>query len=234
MIWSTPMWNLFHTMCEKCEDDTEKLRKLYKLIQYLSSVIPCYSCKTHASNYLNKNKEDNVFLSKNNFKMFLYTFHNSVKEKKKIKLESVDVLNKYKIMNLNEVYLDTIKILTVLNMKSTHTVKINKLFIKIFGSVHTKGIDKINEDYAKDPTNKQKIFRKITENRVQTNNKNIHKLPIKAIETKKKIERNISIDISSESPVKPIESKKKIERNIPINKKNNSINTKSIFNRTSA
>ena len=27
MIWSTPMWNLYHTMCEKCDDDTEKLKK---------------------------------------------------------------------------------------------------------------------------------------------------------------------------------------------------------------
>ena len=83
MIWSTSTWNLYHTMCEKCEDDTEQLIKLYELIRDLSSLIPCYSCKSHSIKYLNENKNDSVFISKNNFKMFFYTFHNSVKENKK-------------------------------------------------------------------------------------------------------------------------------------------------------
>ena len=216
MIWSTPMWNTFHTMCEKCEDNTEKFIKLYELIQYLSSVIPCYSCKSHASNYLDKNKEKSIFVSKNNFKMFFYNFHNNVKQRKKIKLESLDVLNKYKTMNLNEVYLDTIKILMVLKMKNTHTIKINKLFIEIFGSAHAKGIDEINEDYFKDSNNRQEIFKKITANRKQSNpiedkikDRSSDKLPLNPIETKNKIERNISIDISSKKlPTKPIENTK--------------------------
>ena len=118
MIWSTSMWNLYHTMCEKCEDDTEQLIKLYELIRDLSSLIPCYSCKSHSIKYLNENKNDSVFISKNNFKMFFYTFHNSVKEnkKKKLELEPIDVLEKYERMDLNEVYLDTIKLLMVLRI----------------------------------------------------------------------------------------------------------------------
>ena len=248
MIWSTSMWNLYHTMCEKCEDDTEQLIKLYELIRDLSSLIPSYSCKSHSIKYLNENKNDSVFISKNNFKMFFYTFHNSVKEnkKKELELEPIDVLEKYERMDLNEVYLDTIKLLMVLRIgripktttNSNYTpenivkmnentvkmnklfieniAKINKLFIEIFGSAHAKGIDEINEDYFKDSNNRQEIFKKITANRKQSNpiedkikDRSSDKLPLNPIETKKKIERNISIDISSKKlPTKPIENTK--------------------------
>ena len=74
MIWSTPMWNTFHTMCEKCEDNTEKFIKLYELIQYLSSVIPCYSRKSHASNYLDKNKKKVYLYQKIILKCFFIIF----------------------------------------------------------------------------------------------------------------------------------------------------------------
>jgi len=210
MIWSTPMWNLFHTMCEKCDDDTEKLRKLYELIEYFSHIIPCGLCKQHASNYLHKNKTDSVTLSKNNFKIFFYNFHNSVKKTRKLKLESIDVLDKYKTMNLNEVYLDTIKILLILRLKDTQTVKINKLFIEIFGSAHTKGIDEINEEYVKDDNNKREIFKKIGVNRKQTNKKYIDKLPVKPIEMKKGIFRSSKSRLIKNKQIKNKQSKKSL------------------------
>jgi len=212
MIWSTPMWNLYHTMCEKCEDDTEKLKKLYELMQYLSYTIPCSMCKVHASNYLYKNKTDSVVLSKKNFKMFFYTFHNSVKETRKLKLESTDVLDKYKTMNLNDIYIDVIKMLVLFGMKDNYTTKINSLYLEIFGTVHGegeyRGACEINEAYVKDTNNRQKILHKLGVNTRKINKKDIDG------SLDKKIEYNKSIDF-----------KPTIKSN-SINNKSRSVNTK--------
>jgi hypothetical protein len=211
MIWSTPMWNLYHTMCEKCDDDSEKRKKLYELMQYLSYAIPCGMCKVHASSYLHKNKKNSVVLSKKNFKMFFYTFHNSVKETRKLKLESTDVLDKYKTMNLNDIYIDVIKMLVLFGMKDNYTTKINSLYLEIFGTGgEYRGAGEINEAYVKDTNNRQKILDKLGVKTRKINKKDIDG------SLDKKIESNKSIDGSLD---------KKIKSN-SINNKSRSVNTK--------
>ena len=220
MIWSTPMWNFFHTMCEKCENDSEKLKKLYELIQYVSNEIPCYMCKKHASNYLHKNKEDSIFLSKNNLKLFFYNFHNSVKQTRKLKLDPPDILNKYKTMNLNEIYIDVIKMLVLFRMKDDHTTKINRMYLEIFGPVYAEGASEINEAYVKDTNNRQKILDKL---KIKTRKMNIDKSSDTKIESNESIDKSRKINIYKSSD-------KKIESNESIDKptiESNSINTNS-------
>lgn len=184
-------------MCEKCDDDSDKLKKLYELIQYLSYTIPCGMCKVHASNYLYKNKTDSVVLSKNNFKMFFYNFHNSVKETRKLKLESTDVLNKYKTMNLNDVYVDVIKMLVLFGIKDNYTTKINNLYLEIFGTVYGEGAGEINEAYVKDTNNRQKILDKLGVKTRKINKKDIDGSLDKKIESNKSIDFKPTIESNS-------------------------------------
>jgi hypothetical protein len=171
MIWSTPMWNLYHTLCEKCEDSKEKRQKVYELIQKLSIAIPCGICKVHAVSYLNTKKKNSIFKSREAFKMFFYDFHNDVKKTRKLSLEPEKVLDNYKSMDLNLIYREVIEMLILFGMPNDFTTKINDLYIESFDNL--EGAKNINREYVKDPHNTKRILTRLGIKTKKINKKHI-------------------------------------------------------------
>ena len=155
MFWSTPMWNLYHTLCEKSADSVEMRKQVYQIIYKLSDRIPCTICKIHSIDYLKK-RDNSIFKSKESFKLFFYNFHNNVKQSKKLPLELEDVLDKYKTMDLNVIYIEVVEMLVLFGMKDDFTTNINDLYLKIFDNLD--GAKDINSAYMKDPINKKRIL----------------------------------------------------------------------------
>ncbi len=81
--WGTSIWLLFHTLAHKIKDEyyDSKSNELFTIIKSISANLPCPICSEHATKYLGsinhlslKKKED--------MKLMLFQFHNSVNERK--------------------------------------------------------------------------------------------------------------------------------------------------------
>lgn len=78
-IWGPATWTLFHTLAEKVKDADFNELKTYMFI-YIKRIcgnLPCPDCAAHATQFISKFNPDQ-FASKQNFKIFLLNFHNSV------------------------------------------------------------------------------------------------------------------------------------------------------------
>lgn len=101
MKWGEPIWYLFHTLAEKVKEGlfpvikTELLNTIYSIC----SNLPCPKCRKHAVEYMD-NVNFNSINSKNDLKLFLYQFHNTVNKRKNYPLFSyIDLDDKYSKAN---------------------------------------------------------------------------------------------------------------------------------------
>lgn len=85
-VWGPAIWNLFHTLAEKIKP--EKFNKvkfaLYNQIQIIAYNLPCPICSSGAKVYFNVINKFmvNQVKEKEDFKNFIYLFHNYVNKKK--------------------------------------------------------------------------------------------------------------------------------------------------------
>ena len=99
--WGPPVWLLFHTMVEKMID-TEFAKigpQLFGIMQQICKLLPCPDCATHATDVLNKVKFSSI-KNKEDFKMMLYYFHNTVNKRKGYALyraEDLEIYSKYEL-----------------------------------------------------------------------------------------------------------------------------------------
>lgn len=100
MLWGEPTWIFLHTLTEKIKDDEfHKLRKeLLDNIYKICNNLPCPYCAQHATRYMNGVNFNNI-QTKEQLKLFLFSFHNSVNKRKDYELFNVIDLNKYKHAN---------------------------------------------------------------------------------------------------------------------------------------
>jgi hypothetical protein len=104
MKWGEPTWFLFHTLAEKVKAEyfsvirTDLLNNIYAICKNL----PCPTCASHATQYLN-GINFNTIQTKQDLKLLLFQFHNTVNEKKGLPIfHLVDLDNKYsKAVTLN-------------------------------------------------------------------------------------------------------------------------------------
>jgi hypothetical protein len=77
--WGPATWTLFHTLAEKIQDNqfNDTKSDLLTFIKRICSNLPCPDCAAHATQYTAK-LTPNHFASKEQFKLFLFHFHNSV------------------------------------------------------------------------------------------------------------------------------------------------------------
>mgnify|MGYP003334023275 FL=1 len=97
MLWGYYTWLLFHTLAEKrkeSEFEHERANLLY-FIKKICSVLPCPDCSDHAMHLL-KHYDYNYIKTKKDFQLFLFEFHNIVNKRKRLKVETSEVLNVYK------------------------------------------------------------------------------------------------------------------------------------------
>ena len=98
--WSIPTWYLLHGIAEKIKEDYYKEHK-EDIIKILKDI--CFIYHVHivenAIQYLKK-QNFNLLKSKEQFKIFIYNFHNSVNKKLNKKIFDKDILKKYENINL--------------------------------------------------------------------------------------------------------------------------------------
>ena len=99
--WGEPFWNLFHVLAEKVsESEFSRLRVgLLNIIVTICSNLPCPDCTNHAVQYLN-GINFNTIQTKQEFKLMIYNFHNSVNARKSYPIYPVESLVKYASGNL--------------------------------------------------------------------------------------------------------------------------------------
>lgn len=116
-LWGSNIWCLFHGLSCKINEDKflyHKDRLIY-IIKSICSTLPCPECSNDATAILNtfnfntiKNKED--------FKVFLFNFHNIINKKLKKPLYEYSNLDIYNNINMNALYT---------NFKLIYLTKIN-------------------------------------------------------------------------------------------------------------
>ena len=96
MIWGNYTWLLFHTIAEKIKNEyfQEEKENLIKYIKKLCSVLPCPDCSNHAT-YLLNHYDYKCIKNKDDFKRFIFDFHNIVNSRKNYQLEDMPILEKY-------------------------------------------------------------------------------------------------------------------------------------------
>lgn len=94
MKWGEPTWFLFHTLAEKVkEEEFSQFRmELLKTIYLICSALPCPECAKHASDYMN-GINFNTIITKEDLKLMLFTFHNTVNARKNFPMFSMEELN---------------------------------------------------------------------------------------------------------------------------------------------
>lgn len=97
MLWGYYTWLLFHTLAEKIKE-SEFINERDNLLYYIKkicSVLPCPDCSDHATHLL-KHYKYNYIQNKKDFQLFLFEFHNIVNKRKRLKVESKEILDIYK------------------------------------------------------------------------------------------------------------------------------------------
>jgi hypothetical protein len=96
MLWGKPTWYLLHTMAEKINESrfNEIRLEFLNIIYTICTNLPCPTCSEHAKQYLSKG----AFLTirtKDELKLLLFNFHNTVNSKKGYALFLVNDLEQY-------------------------------------------------------------------------------------------------------------------------------------------
>ena len=126
MLWGAPIWFLFHTLAEKVKEEnffqvkTDLLNNIFTICKNL----PCPTCAGHATDYMNKINFNSI-RTKQDLKMMLFNFHNSVNQRKNY--------TSFQLSELDEKYSKAI------------TINIFNNFLKHFQDKH-KSIRMISDD----------------------------------------------------------------------------------------
>ena len=83
MKWGEAIWFLFHTTAEKIKDEHFQSKK-YEMINIVKAIctnLPCPKCTDHATAYMKKLNIESI-KTKQDWKDFLYKFHNEVNARK--------------------------------------------------------------------------------------------------------------------------------------------------------
>lgn len=103
--WGPYIWFMLHTLAEKINKDSFYLLKsdLLRHIYNICTNLPCPSCSTHSKEYLQKIDMTKI-QTKEDLKLMLMTFHNSVNKRLRKPDFSYQQLNdKYKTANFNHI-----------------------------------------------------------------------------------------------------------------------------------
>ena len=105
-LWGPATWILFHTLAEKVKEDKFPIIK-YQLISFIKQIcqsLPCPDCAQHATQLLSQYKNYHLIKTKEDFKFFLFNFHNMVNARLKVPPASKGLLDKYKTTVFQQVF----------------------------------------------------------------------------------------------------------------------------------
>lgn len=95
--WGNVTWYLFHGLAEKIQEDKfmENKNLLIKILKSVCQNLPCPDCSQHATKLLNDVNFTGI-QTKEDFKKFVFKFHNIINMKLNKKLFTEEELVKYK------------------------------------------------------------------------------------------------------------------------------------------
>ena len=101
-IWGMITWYMFHTIAEKIREEFFVIARtsLIDFIKQISFNLPCPICAEHARNHLSRVNFDKI-QTKEQFKLFIFAFHNQVNSDLNKPLADISVLEKYKTANMD-------------------------------------------------------------------------------------------------------------------------------------
>lgn len=116
MKWGKPTWFLFHTLAEKVsESQFHTIRKeLLDIIYSICTNLPCPDCANHARTYLD-GINFNTIQTKQDLKMMLFIFHNTVNKRKGYEV--------FRYEELDEKYSLAITVNIIQNFMSYYLIK---------------------------------------------------------------------------------------------------------------
>lgn len=114
--WGNITWYLFHGLAEKIKENKflENKNLLIKILKSVCENLPCPECSQHATRMLNDINFENI-KSREEFKKFIFKFHNIVNMKLNKKLFTEEELIKYKSINMSIIFNNFFKIYSINN-----------------------------------------------------------------------------------------------------------------------
>jgi hypothetical protein len=105
--WGPPLWLFFHTLAEKVDETKFDVLgpQIFNLIRKICSCLPCPDCSNHATTFLNKVKM-NTISTKENLKMMLFYFHNTVNKRTNKPVFPGDGLSIYSTYSLPKLFVN--------------------------------------------------------------------------------------------------------------------------------
>ena len=96
-IWGPAAWYFFHAFAEKIDPDfyIKNRKKCFDIIKNICNIIPCPVCKRHALSFL-RNINPRTLSTKNDFRKFLFKFHNHSNIITNKTVQNISILDKYK------------------------------------------------------------------------------------------------------------------------------------------
>ena len=128
-VWSKPTWTIMHLLSANCKDRKMEVNKVKNLISHMTTLLPCIVCKSHAMEYLKKNRFGRV-KSKEELINFMFRFHNNVKRGINFPLAKQNVLSMYKNKNKRYIGRHLSDALFIINRNTTHLPKQMNLYIQ--------------------------------------------------------------------------------------------------------
>lgn len=76
--WGKITWYFIHTFCERINETffVQNKEKVINILSNVCSMIPCPTCRAHASQYLKKNPMMKMIRNKEDLKAYFFRFHN--------------------------------------------------------------------------------------------------------------------------------------------------------------
>ena len=136
--WGTPTWIFFHTLAETISDDyyNKNKKQIIDIIKTICCNLPCRDCTEHAKKYL-KRISYNSLATKQDFKMMLINFHNSVNQRKRRpiftdydKYKNGDLLKSYNDFRIQYLSNHTLNRGFIFTMSRRNSIKNIDTFIK--------------------------------------------------------------------------------------------------------
>lgn len=94
MIWGRATWIFLHTLAQKLKEQSffNVRESILDFIVKICSLLPCPICKNHAENYI-RNVNFNTIRTKEDLKLMLFNFHNSVNKDKNYEIFAYNKLD---------------------------------------------------------------------------------------------------------------------------------------------
>lgn len=105
--WGKITWYFIHTFCERINEDffVKNRENCLNILSSVCSMIPCPTCREHATQYLKKNPLNRIVRNKEELKAYFFRFHNqaTLNGNPSARVEDSSIIDMYKRANFKRI-----------------------------------------------------------------------------------------------------------------------------------